>query len=193
MEVRAKAKYIKMSPRKLRLVADVVRGLTVNKALDQLNFNQKWAAKPVAKVVSSAVANAINNYELAQDNLFVKSITVDEGPVLKRWMPKAHGRATQILKKTGHINIILGEIKDSGIKEAKKQKLEAPIKLGAKGKGEGSVEMKGKPEEKIVVPGKEKGKKISSGTHSAEGRHGHAKIEGANKGFVDKLFQRKSG
>lgn len=190
MEVKAKAKYIRMSPRKIRLVADVVRGMNVTKALDQLQFNQKWAAEPIAKVVNSAVANAVNNFELSQENLFIKAITVDEGPSLKRWMPKAHGRATKILKKMSHVNVILGELKDSGVKEGKKQKLEAPIKLG-KVKGESSVEVKGEKEEAKPAT-KEKGKKVVA-SHGAEGRHGHAKIEGGKKGFVDKLFQRKSG
>lgn len=191
MEVKAKAKYIRMSPRKTRLVVDVIRGLNVAKALDQLQFNQKWACKPVAKLVNSAVANATNNFELDVDNLYIKSVTVDEGPVLKRMMPKAHGRGTTILKKTSHINLILGEIKDSGVKEGVKQKLEAPIKLG-KIKGE-PVKIEGKEEEALEV-GKEKGKKVAgAGSHGAEGRHGHAKIEGGKKGFVGKMFQRKSG
>lgn len=191
MEIKAKAKFIRMSPRKIRLVVDVVRGLEVKKALNQLNFNQKWAAKPVAKLINSAIANATNNFNLDENNLYVKEVKVNEGPSLKRWTPKAHGRATQILKKTSHIDLTLGEIKETENVQAKKMKIEEPIKLSSQPKGDGSVEIKESAEEQEVET-QEKGKQALDPKKT--GRKGHSKIEGGSKkGFVGKMFQRKSG
>ncbi len=191
MQVKAKAKYIRMSPTKIRLVADLVRGLETNKALSQLAYSKKWAAKPVEKLVNSAVANAVNNFELDKNNLYIREIKVNEGPVIKRWMPKAFGRAGQILKRTSHIDLVLAEIKESGRKEAKAKKIEEPIKLGAKPKEDEGVKMKKESEEKEVET-KEQGKKVTDSR--MEGRHAHAKIEGGGKkGFKGKIFQRKSG
>ena len=193
MEVKAKAKFIRMSPRKVRLVADLVRGAEVNKAINQLRFANKLAAQPIIKLINSAIANAANNFELDKNNLFIKEIRIDEGTKLKRWMPKARGRATPILKRTSHINIILSELVDSGKKEAKKQKIEAPIKLGTKPKEDEGVKIKEKGEKKVSAEEQEeKGKVITD--PRMEGRHGHAKIEGGtNSGFVKKMFRRKSG
>jgi large subunit ribosomal protein L22 len=194
MEVRASAKHIRMSPRKVRLVVDVVRGMETEKALDQLKFIKKLAAKPVIKLLNSAIANAVNNFELDKSNLYIKEIRVDEGPTVYRWMPRAYGRATPIRKRTSHISLVLAEIKDSGIREARKQKIEAPIKLGEKPKEEEgvTVEKKQKDEEQPKEPVVDKGKKIVD--PRMEGRGGHAKIEGkSHKGFVDKIFRRKSG
>jgi large subunit ribosomal protein L22 len=125
MEVKASAKYIKMSPRKVRLVVDVVRGMKTDQALNQLKFINKRAVKPVEKLISSAIANAVNNFELDEGNLFVKEIKVDEGVTMRRWMPRARGRATPLRKRTSNISLILGELVDSGQKEAKKAKVEA--------------------------------------------------------------------
>ena len=119
MEVKAKVKFIRMSPIKMRLVTNLIKKMPVAKALDQLQFINKLAARPVAKLIESAIANAEHNFELAKDNLFIKEITVNQGPTLKRWAPKAHGRATPIRKRTSHVNLILGEIKASGVVAAK--------------------------------------------------------------------------
>jgi large subunit ribosomal protein L22 len=194
MEIKASAKHIKMSPRKVRLVVNLVRGSQVDKALDQLKFTKKLAVGPVAKVITSAVASATNTYSLERGNLFVKTITVDEGQTLDRWMPKAHGRATPIRKRTCHINVIISEIKDSGTVRAKEQKLEAPIKLGEKPaiadkklKTDKSEHAEHNPEDEL-----EKGVK-GTDMKSKPGRGGHAPIEGGKKGFVGKMFNRKTG
>lgn len=195
MEVKAKAKFIRMSPTKVRLVANLVKKLPVDKALDQLSFSKKWAAGPVIKLIKSAIANAKNNFDLAEDNLFIKEIMVNEGPTLKRWMPRAHGRATPIRKQLCHVNLVLGEIKASGKKAAKKKSVEAPVKLEAQPKKESAIKIKESVKEEVVEPKiedkKEKGKTISD--PRMEGRHGHAKIEGGAKGFAAKMFRRKSG
>lgn len=111
-----------MSPRKTRLVVDAIRGLNVAKALEVLKFSGKRAAGPVAKLLNSAIANAEHNNDLEKNNLFIKEIKVDEGPVLKRWRARAFGRASGIKKRTSHITIVLAEIKPSEKQESKKVK-----------------------------------------------------------------------
>jgi large subunit ribosomal protein L22 len=103
MEVTAIARHIRMSPRKVRLVADLVRGLDVDKAAAQLRFIQKAAAKPVLKVILSAAANAEHNFKRPAGGLYVKTIRVDGGPTLKRWRARAFGRAGSIRKRSCHI------------------------------------------------------------------------------------------
>jgi large subunit ribosomal protein L22 len=107
MEVKAKARYIRMSPRKVRLVVDLIRGLNVQDAKAQLSFSKKAAAEPVLKLLNSAIANATNNFNMNANDLYVKTIMVDGGPILKRWRPRAFGRAGAIRKRTSHINIAL--------------------------------------------------------------------------------------
>ncbi len=136
MEVKAKAKHIRMSPRKVRLVVDLVRGKRTKEALDQLNFLPKKASVPVVKLVESAISNAVNNYDLKKDNLYIKEIRVDEGRTLRRWIPRAHGRATPIRKRTSHIDLVLGELVDSGEVAPKKQEIEAPVNLSEMAKQE---------------------------------------------------------
>lgn len=123
MEVRANAKFIRTSPRKVRLVADMVRGKAVPQALDILEFSNKWASEPVSKLLKSAVANASHNFNLQKENLFVKTIRVNQGPMLKRWTPKAFGRAGAIQKKMSHIELVLGELKKREEKPAVKSKI----------------------------------------------------------------------
>jgi large subunit ribosomal protein L22 len=197
MEIKAKLNNLKISPRKVRLVVDVVRGLESNKALNQLKHLNKKAAKPVEKLLHSCIANAVNNYDLDKNNLLVKTISVCEGATLHRWMPKAHGRATPIRKRTSHIEIVLSEIKDSGKKEAKKQKVEKPIKISDLGKEikepkiiekKKAVKKQGVNLESIET---EKGKEIVD--PRGEGHGKHTQIEGGSKGFVNKIFRRKSG
>ena len=107
-EVKAFARYIHVSPRKLRLVADLVRTNSVDTALEQLRFSSKNAALPLTKVINSAVANAVHNFNLNRDNLYIKSLTIDGGPVYKTYAPRAQGRAFVERKRTSHINLILG-------------------------------------------------------------------------------------
>ena len=108
-EQRAQLNYLRMAPRKVRLVASAIRGLPVNEAEALLSLHNRRAAEPVLKLLRSAVSNAKNNQRLDPEKLFVKEVSVDGGPMLKRFMPRAMGRATPIQKKTSHITIILGE------------------------------------------------------------------------------------
>ena len=112
MEARAIQRTIRQSPRKMRLVVDLVRGKPVNEAFAILKFSKKHAAKQVSKVLLSAVANAREaslktDERLDEDTLFVKTVTVDGGPALKRFSPAAMGRATPIKKRTSHVTIIV--------------------------------------------------------------------------------------
>ena len=110
MEARAKAKGIRMSPYKVRLVADLVRGKRVEEALVNLQFTPRRAAQVVAKVVKSAAANAENNLQLDPAILRVASITVDSSPVLKRFHPKARGRISPVLKRSCHVTVVVKEV-----------------------------------------------------------------------------------
>ena len=109
METSAKLKSVRLSPQKTRLVVDMVRGKAVQEALNILKFSPQRPADVVAKLVRSAVANAEQKGIEDVDRLFVKAVFVDQGPVLKRFMPRAQGRATKIRKPTSHITVILDE------------------------------------------------------------------------------------
>ena len=122
-EVTAKLRFLRMSPRKVRLIVDMIRGKKVTRALDILSVMPKRAARPVLKLLNSAVANAKHNHSLAVENLKVAQIYVDGGPVLKRWMPKAHGRATPIRERTSHINLFLGVMEPKVKKEEVKEEV----------------------------------------------------------------------
>ncbi|MCD4705199.1 50S ribosomal protein L22 [bacterium] len=125
MEVKAKLKHYRMSPRKVRLIIDLIRGLDIEKALAQLENTNKKAALAVQKLLNSAIANAVNNFSLERDNLYIQEAFVDQGPALKRWMPRAHGRASQIKKYTSHITLILEEKVPSEIKKSVSKKVES--------------------------------------------------------------------
>jgi large subunit ribosomal protein L22 len=109
MQVNAKLRMARISPQKARLVVDQVRGMPVERALNLLEFSPKKAAAIVKKVLLSAIANAEHNEGADIDELKVSSISVDEGPVMKRWRPRAKGRADQILKRTSHINVTVSD------------------------------------------------------------------------------------
>ena len=109
MEVRAKLRFVRMSPRKARLVADLIRGKKSEEALNILIFTRKAAARILIKLLKSAIANATQKKTIDVDRLYVKKITVDQGPTMKRFTPRAMGRATTIRKRTSHIHMILDE------------------------------------------------------------------------------------
>jgi len=110
-QARAVLRTARISPQKARLVADQVRGLPVERAVNLLRFSDKKAAHLIKKVVESAIANAENNQGADVDELKVSTIMVDEGPTLKRFMARAKGRGTRILKRTSHITVVVGNNK----------------------------------------------------------------------------------
>ena len=110
--VRAKARYLRSAPRKVRLVADQVRGLPIEEARALLQFSPKAAARDVQRLIDSAAANAENNHDLIADEMRIAEIYVDEGPTLRRWRPRARGRATKIDKRTSHLSVALTPIEE---------------------------------------------------------------------------------
>ena len=109
MESIAKARHVRIAPRKVRLVMDMVRGKPVDEALQTLGLVRKASAPVLVKIIKSAMANAENNHEMSTDGLIIKKAFVDEGPTLRRFMPRAMGRATMIRKRTSHITVVLSE------------------------------------------------------------------------------------
>lgn len=124
MKALATLRYLRIAPRKVRLVADLIRGKRAQDARNILRFTPKGAALPISKLLDSALANAKNNLQLDPENLYIAKITVDEGPKFKRWKARARGQAAEIQKKTSHINIALEEIKETaGKKKAVKKSI----------------------------------------------------------------------
>jgi large subunit ribosomal protein L22 len=109
MSAKAVARYVRIAPRKARLVIDLIRGKSVDEALGILKFTPRAASPIIEKVLLSAVANAEQNHKMNRSNLVVAKAYVDEGPTLKRFIPRAQGRASRINKRTSHITVVLNE------------------------------------------------------------------------------------
>jgi len=109
VEARAIAKYMRISPRKVKVVADLIRGKNVDEALAILRFTPKKSARMLEKVVNSAVANAENNHGMDRDKLYISQVYANQGPTLKRWRARAQGRADMIRKRTSHIGVVVKE------------------------------------------------------------------------------------
>ena len=109
MEARAIAKYLRISPRKTRLCADLIRGKRAGEAVNILSHTPKAGARMISKVVQSALANARQDKSIDVDTLYVKTVFVNQGPTLKRWQPKPMGRAGRIRKRTCHVTVVLSE------------------------------------------------------------------------------------
>jgi len=109
VKVNSNLKYLRIAPRKVRLLADLIRGMGLKEARLQLSFEKKRASAPLLKLLNSAEANAKHNFKTEGDNLFISEIKVNEGPILKRRMPRARGRATLIRKRTSHVSVVLDE------------------------------------------------------------------------------------
>jgi len=156
MEVRAVEKYIRISPKKARPIADIVRGQNAKQALVTLNFTPKKGAKIIAKAVKSAVANAEHNYNAEKDNLYIKSITIDSGPSLKRFRPRSRGMVSHILKRTSHVTVVISDekptVKSSKLKVQSQKTVKAEKKEAVKkvipNKVEAEKEVAKKTEEK---------------------------------------------
>jgi large subunit ribosomal protein L22 len=116
LEAKAVEKFIRISPRKLRYVADAIRAKRVDDAVDLLTFTTKKAALIIKKAVQSAAANATENHKMNEDDLVVEKIFINEGPILKRFRPRARGRATRIRKRTSHLTVIVSDGKEEEAK-----------------------------------------------------------------------------
>lgn len=180
--IKANLQSLRIAPRKTRLVIDLVRGMKVTDALNQLKFLNKKSALPISKLIKSAVAGAEHNYNLDRENLFIKEIRSDEGPTLKRWMARAFGRASSIHKRTSHVSLELGLLRGTMPLKANKQKIEKPLKLGAEPK-----------DKKSDLKDEDKNIEIENKDIHKAGHHEHHKPDTKNKGFVSKIFNRKAG
>lgn len=150
IEVKAHNRNLRMSPQKVRLVVDIVRGMDVAPAIDQMKYIHKAAARPVRKLIESAVANAKHNDGIESDNLFIKSITVNDGPTLKRSMPRAMGSSGMIRKRSSHITVILAPKDESKVakKVEKTEETKEEEKKVAKKEEPASSTDEGKDEKK---------------------------------------------
>ena len=200
MEVKARLKHLRTSPRKVRLVADMIRGQKVERALNQLKLTNKKVTLPLHKLLMSALSNAENNFELEKSNLIVKEIRVDEGATLKRWMPRAHGRATPIRKRSSHVMITLAEIVESKKTDTAKKSTNSTKPKRVKKVSEDVEVKKGNKTAKV----KDEKKPENTNTKQAKSkefvdparvasRGGHDKIEGGSGVKPKKTFRRKSG
>ena len=159
MKSHAKLKNLRVAPRKVRLLVDLIRGKRVEDALVQLQFSKKHAAIPVKKLLESAVANAVHNHQAIPESLVITTAFVDEGRILKRWMPRAMGRATPIRKRTSHITLVLeGQAASSTDTPATKKK------EGENDETASSVDKQNKKETKVKTSEKKPSKKSSSAT-----------------------------
>jgi large subunit ribosomal protein L22 len=183
MKVSAKLNNLRIAPRKAKLVADLIRGLDIDDALTQLNVTVKRSSPFMKKLLDSAIANAENNFGLDRNNLYVFNVIIGAGPTFKRWMPRAYGRASMILKRTSRVNIILEErIEGKGRKTKEQLEKERKVKADAKKKEE--KERLGEKDKKE----KEEKKKID---FDKEGKEENVKKD-AKKNWTSKIFRRKS-
>src|SRR3989338_5002610 len=178
-EVKANARFVRISPTKVRLVINQLKGKTADEALNYLRFISKSAVKPVAKLVNSGIANAENNFQLSRNDLFIKKIIANDGPILKRWRPRAHGRSTMIAKRTSHIELILG-VRPGAKPVASKAKATAE---SVKAKPTSAV----KEEVKVVSPAEVK-KEVPQTAGRGPEERGRSQ-----KGFLNRIFNRKTG
>ncbi len=178
MQTVAKVKSIHISPKKMRLVATLIRGLNIDAALTQLTFTNKISSLPLKKLLLSAVSNAEENHQLDRDNLYIKEIKVDADVTMHRWTPRAQGRATPIRKRTSQIMVVLDE--RVATKEVKKAKSDITSDLVTVSDLDElkALEKTDVKEEKLETVDKTKPKPQSGK---------------ASKAFVNKVFNRKSG
>lgn len=198
MEVKAQLRFTRMSPKKIRLVTNLIAGMPVSRALEQLSALQKAAAQPVEKLLRSAIANAEHNFGMEENNLYISEATANLAGMLKRYTPKAHGRATVIRKRMAHVTVTLKEITPTDPKKLKKstQKKE---RVTVVDEPVTEREPKRVPlDQKDPIPaGHEQEAGVEIHDPRMEGKHRHAqhsdkRSQKGKKGFVQKMFNRKS-
>ena len=153
MEIKVKLSNLRTAPRKVRQVADLIRGKNVQQAQSILLFTVNKSARPILKLLNSALASAKHEFNLDDSNLFIFKITVDEGPKLKRWHPMSRGRAYPIMKRSSHIALVLSEKNPASptVKEAKKEvKIEKQPEKNTKKPVRFKVQSEVKPKRKII-------------------------------------------
>ncbi len=191
MEIKASLNNLRMAPRKVRLVANLVKGKSAVEAKNQLRFLIKKPAPILLKILNSALANAKNSFNLKEENLLVKSMLVEGGPSLKRWLPRAMGRATPLLKRTCSIKIILEEIVPG--ERTKKAERSESRKTGS------SVQVlpeqkigKIETEDKKIKPEAKEKKSVIAKPYGASGQAKSRSFSRQTFGNIKKIFRRKS-
>jgi large subunit ribosomal protein L22 len=184
MQVKAQLNNLRIAPRKVRLSADLIRGLELFEALDQIETIVRGCNEQLRKLLLSALANAENNFGLDKNNLKIASIIVNEGPVLKRWRPRAFGRAATILKRTSKVELILEEIEEGKNRKTKEQlEKEKKARLAAQKKAEKEAQNSKQEKEEIL----DNDSSVKKGVEKAE------KKPDTKKGkWSKKIFRRKS-
>lgn len=190
MKVNAKLKNLRVSPRKVRLTTELIKGMEVGNAIDQINANVKRANEPIVKLIKSAIASAENDFGLDAGNLYISDIRVDAGITLKRWMPRAYGRATQILKRSSCVKLTLDEIVEGKNRKSKQQiekekkAREKATKTGEKEITEGKKELSERVEDKKEsIP-----TDVKKEHHEVDAK----RKESRQSGWTNKIFRRKS-
>ena len=180
MKVSAKLNNLRIAPRKVRLVADSIRNCDVNSALINLSNLVKKSSSPVEKLLKSAIANAENNYGLDRNNLYVYDIQVGSGSTLKRWLPRAYGRATTILKKSSGISLVLEETI-----EGKNRKTKDQLDKERKTREEEQKKM-----QKEIV--EERVSEVQKAATPSAAKIIEERKSSENKGWAKRIFRRKS-
>jgi large subunit ribosomal protein L22 len=185
MKVTAKLKNLRIAPRKVRLTTDLIKGMDAAEAISQLEKTVKRSSEPVRKLLLSAVSNGENNLGLDKNNLYVFNVLVGEGPTMKRWMPRAFGRAGEILKRTSHITVVLEErIEGKGRKTPKEMEKIRKEKMEKKKREAREAASKGEGEEKKDDSAKE--------VVSQEREMEKNKPDSGKKSWGSRIFRRKS-
>ena len=195
--ITARTRYLRIAPRKVRHVIDVIRGLSVERAETQLQFLYRGAARPVLQCLKSAIANAKENFQIEKNQLRIHSITADEGTVLKRWKPRAFGRATPIRKRSTHLTIVL---ESSGEAKKKEQAVAEPISVTElerheeKGKRIETPRMDApsQTQEEHRQDGEEHAQRITKRQEPSWAPR-DVRTGKKEKGFLKKFFSRKTG
>ncbi|OGI29479.1 MAG: 50S ribosomal protein L22 [Candidatus Moranbacteria bacterium RIFOXYA12_FULL_44_15] len=187
MKVKASLKSIRIAPRKVRLSADLIKGLDVRNALNQLDNTVKGSNADLKKLLESAIANGENNSGIDRNNMYVFDVTVGAGPSLKRWMPKAFGRAGRILKRTSKIEIVLEE-REEGKNRKSKEQMEKEKKERQKEREKIEKERQKEREEQDGKEGVETTtEKVEDKREDITGRK-----ENKTKNWTNRIFRRKS-
>jgi large subunit ribosomal protein L22 len=188
MKVTAELNNLRISPRKVKLVADLIKGMDALEAVAQLDVAIKKTSGYMQKLLLSAVANAENNFGLSKNNLYILDAVVGAGPTLKRWMPKAYGRAGQILKRTSKVRIVLEERIEGKDRKSKEQMEKERAERMKKAKDEMKKEEDKKKEEKKDDVKEGKTEKVTE----SKVKSGEKKGAVEAKGWKNKIFHRKS-
>jgi len=185
MKVSAKLKNLRIAPRKVRLTSNLIKGMNVAEASSQLETHVKRSNPYMQKLLRSAISNSENNFGLDKENLYVFDVIVNAGSTLKRWMPKAYGRAGQILKRTSKIEIILEErVEGKGRKSKEQMEKEKQTRIEEKKKAE-------KAANKEIEENEKQEEKTEAKNKAAENKELSKKVE-KKGGITSKIFRRKS-